>query len=116
MNKLLRELKHVRFEDFVKLLNHCDCLIGNSSTGIRHSCFFGTPTVNVGTRQQGRERGGNVIDVDYNKDEIKNAIIKNIEQKKYPREFIYGNGNAGGKIAEILATIDISQVQKKITY
>ncbi len=110
------EFKHLKFEEFAKLLNHCDCLVGNSSSGMRQSCFFGTPVVNIGTRQQGREHGKNVTNVGYGKDEIKNAILKNIEHGKYPKESIYGNGDAGKKIAEILATIDISQIQKRITY
>ena len=56
------------------------CLVGNSSSGIREGCFIGTLAVNIGTRQNNRERGKNVIDTMYDKKEIVEAInyqIKN---------------------------------------
>lgn len=109
-------IKHIPHEIFVNLLRHTACMIGNSSAGIRESCYFGTPTVNIGTRQQDRERGKNVLCAGYDKEEIEQAISKQINHAKYEPEYVYGNGHAGEQIAEILATIKISDVQKKITY
>ena len=60
-------------EDFLKLLMNSSCLIGNSSTGIRECSFLGIPVVNIGSRQNGRLRGSNVIDVNYDINEIYQA-------------------------------------------
>ena len=108
--------KHIEFEDYIKLLKNCSCIVGNSSSGIRESCFFGIPTVNIGTRQNGRQRGENVIDVDYKRELIKKAIEEKLNNSLYRPEFIYGEGGSGKKIAEVLATIKLKSTQKKITY
>lgn len=109
--------KHIVYEDFLSLQAHCACIVGNSSVGIRESCYFGTPAVNIGTRQDGRERGKNVLDVDYDRKEIKDAILQSLQHGKYQREFIYGKGDAGKKIVEILSKINLSGIiQKKIQY
>src|SRR3990167_9276545 len=50
---------------FLRLLTQAGCLVGNSSAGIRECSYLGVPVVNIGTRQQGRERGPNVVDVPY---------------------------------------------------
>lgn len=100
---------------YVRLMNNTACLIGNSSSGIREGAFLGTPCVNVGTRQAGRERGSNVMDVSCNKDEIREAIMKQIQHGKYKSEPIYGDGSAGKKIADILYNTTV-EVQKRITY
>jgi len=110
------KVKPTEVDCFLQLLRHAACIVGNSSSGIREACYFGTPCVNMGTRQNGRTRGKNVIDVRHNKKEIKDAIVKQLEHGKYEPEFIYGEGNAGEKIAEILATCDISNIQKKLMY
>ena len=96
-------------------MNNTACLIGNSSSGIREGAFLGTPCVNVGTRQAGRERGSNVIDVACNRIEILQAVKKQIAHGKYSSEPIYGDGNAGEKIADILYRTEV-EVQKRITY
>ena len=102
-------------EDFIKFINQSQCLIGNSSVGIRECAFLGIPVVNIGDRQSNRERANNVIDVNYNADDIYNAV-KKWEIKGRPKQsFIYGDGTAGKKIADTLASIDLS-TQKKLTY
>jgi UDP-hydrolysing UDP-N-acetyl-D-glucosamine 2-epimerase len=101
--------------DFLKLLYHSKCLIGNSSVGIRECAYLGIPVVNIGTRQSGRDRGLNVIDVDYDKEQIKNAIEKHLDHGMYPSDNIYGNGNAGTQIAETIAEWKLS-FDKKIVY
>lgn len=98
--------------DFLKLLINSKCLIGNSSVGIRECAYLGVPVVNIGSRQNGRERGQNVIDVSYDRNEIKAAVYKHLENGEYSKDPIYGNGNAGELIADIIANFkfDIAKV------
>jgi len=102
-------------EDYVYLLANCSCIIGNSSSGIREGAFLGTPSVNIGSRQHNRERGNNVIDVSYDSTEIKKAIHKQLEHGRYEPEYIFGEGDAGEKIADVLSTATVNQ-QKAICY
>jgi len=103
-------------EDFLRLLINSKCLIGNSSVGIRECSFLGVPVVNIGTRQHGRTRGSNVIDVSYNKNEIKEGILDSIDKKQNIKcNSIYGNGNSGEQIANILADVEL-RFHKTITY
>ena len=80
------------------------CLVGNSSSGIREGAFIGTPVVNIGSRQAGRERGPNVVDVPNDRDAIGEALERQIANGRYATDPIYGDGNAGERIADILAT------------
>lgn len=90
--------------DFLKLLNNSMCLIGNSSVGIRECAYLGIPVVNIGTRQSGRERGPNVLDVPtYDRKMIKDAILQQIENGHYESDKIYGDGTAGVQIANLLS-------------
>jgi UDP-hydrolysing UDP-N-acetyl-D-glucosamine 2-epimerase len=107
--------KNMAPEDFLKLLINAKCLIGNSSSGIRECSYLGIPVVNIGDRQIGRLRGKNVIDVRYNTSEIIKSIQKQIQHGVYSNSPIYGDGKAGPKIAELLATVDFS-IDKRITY
>lgn len=108
--------KHFPTDTFVKLMMHCSAMMGNSSSGIRETCYLGTPVVNIGTRQQDRERGRNVVNVSYNREEITDVIKRQIQAGKYPKDYLYGDGSAGEKIAEILAGCEVKSVQKKIQY
>jgi len=112
----LHVFKNLPMEIFVQLMDKCKVLIGNTSSAIREGGIVGVPVVNIGTRQQGRCRGANVIDVDYKHKEIYNAIKKQIEHGKYKPNHIYGDGKAGKKIAKILSEIDLNKVdiQKRI--
>jgi bifunctional UDP-N-acetylglucosamine 2-epimerase / N-acetylmannosamine kinase len=107
--------KNMSPEDFLKLIYNSNCLIGNSSVGIRESSFLGVPVVNIGSRQYRRERGQNVLDVDYSSPNIKNAIIKQLANGRYSSDETYGKADAGEKIAEILSTIQLRS-HKTITY
>lgn len=107
--------KNLPVHDYVWLMKETACLIGNSSSGIRESAFIGTPTVNIGSRQNNRQRGVNVIDVNYNTKEIYGAIMKQIEKGHYPSNPLYGNGDAGKKIADVLAETSVD-TQKTISY
>ena len=95
-------LPGLSFELYATLINNSICLVGNTSSGIREAEFLGVPVVNIGTRQQGRERGINVIDVDYDRNQILAAIEIQRKQRRYKSKFIYGNGNSGPKIVEAI--------------
>jgi hypothetical protein len=73
------------------------------------------PAVNVGTRQQGRERGRNVIDVDHDRAAIEAAIGMHRARGRAPRDPLYGDGTAGVRIARCLATAEL-RVEKRLTY
>lgn len=101
--------------DFLKVLANSKGIIGNSSVAIRESAYLGVPATNIGSRQNGRDRGRNVIDAGYNKTEIINAIKKSIKIGKYPSDDVYGDGNAGFKFADLLSRLPLS-IEKKLTY
>ena len=101
--------------DFLKLLSNSKALVGNSSAGLRECAYLGLPVVNIGKRQFRRKRAENVIDVPYNKTEIENALRTAIATEKFEISKIYGNGDAGTKIADILATTELT-FSKTITY
>lgn len=113
--KNIRFFKNMEPHDFLRLLKNSYCLIGNSSAGIRECAFLGVPVVNIGSRQNRRQRGENVIDVNYDVNAIKQAINLQVSKQSYPSNPIYGNGTSGTKIAEVLANTDLS-FHKTITY
>lgn len=102
-------------EDYARLLAHARCIIGNSSSGLREGAFLGTPCVNIGTRQAGRERAENVVDVPYEAASIGAAIRSQIGHGRYPRSDLVGDGTAGQQIAEALASCEF-RIQKQISY
>lgn len=104
--------KNIPHEDFIGLLGLASILIGNSSSGIIESSSFKLPVINIGTRQQGREKANNVVDVDYDYDEILKAIdyIKSDEylMKLNKCANPYGDGKTCEKICKILKEIEIN--------
>jgi UDP-N-acetylglucosamine 2-epimerase len=100
--------------DFLTLLYNSDGIIGNSSVAIRESSYLGVPAVNIGTRQSDRERANNVIDTNYNRNEIFDAISSHLNGR-VEKSLIYGDGNAGEKIADIISKVTLSYT-KKINY
>src|SRR5262245_12480926 len=102
-------------EDFLRLLVHSTAIVGNSSVAIRECSFLGVPAVNIGTRQQGRERGANVIDVGHDRREIADAIRQHATCGKPKADHLYGDGRAGQRIADCLATAPL-KVEKRLTY
>ena len=107
--------KNLPVKTYIHLMNTTACLIGNSSSGIREGTFIGTPVVNIGTRQHSRMKGLNCIDVDNKVSEIKSAIEYQIKNGKYKPQDLYGSGDSGKKIANILSVVNPS-IQKTITY
>jgi UDP-hydrolysing UDP-N-acetyl-D-glucosamine 2-epimerase len=111
----LHFFKNLPTDDYIKLMKRAAVVIGNSSSAIREGSFIGAPAVNVGSRQQGRDRGSNVIDVDYDRAEIADAIRAQVEHGPYEHEPIYGSGDAGEKIADVLAARPLS-IHKRMTF
>lgn len=100
--RYIRFFKNMEPFDFLRLLKNSNCLIGNSSVGIRECAYLGIPVVNIGKRQNGRERGRNVIDTSYDAEAIKQAIQQQVAHGHYTSDQIYGEGDAGSRIAEAL--------------
>lgn len=113
--KSIHFFKNMEPLDFLRLLKHSRALIGNSSAGIRECSYLGLPVVNIGNRQNRRLRGKNVRDVSPQRDEIYDAVKELINYNKFSGSQIYGNGEAGKKIAEILASSELS-FSKTINY
>lgn len=107
--------RNFRAEDYARLLNNTACIVGNSSSGLREGSFLGIPCVNIGSRQDGRERGDNVMDVGYDATAIEAAVEQQISRGRYQPSALYGNGRAGQRIADILAMAHLS-VFKRLTY
>ena len=101
--------------DFLSILINSRGIIGNSSVAIRECSYLGVPAINIGSRQQRRDRGRNVIDVGYDREEIAAAIQKMWALKERPQDMVYGDGFAGKRIADVLATAELS-IQKMLTY
>lgn len=123
MLPLLKTYKSVAHEDYLGLMRLASVMVGNSSSGIIEAPSFGLPVVNIGTRQIGRQRAGNVIDVDYDKQEVTKAIKKALDDKRF-REKVkrcenpYGDGKAGKRIAKILSEIKLNKklLEKRMAY
>lgn len=102
-------------DDYVRLIANCACQVGNSSSALREGSFLGVPAVNIGTRQGGRQCGANVIHVDYDAAAIESAVRVQLAHGRYPGADIFGDGKAGERIAEILATAEF-QIQKRLHF
>ena len=101
--------------DFLRLINKSSCIVGNSSVAIRECSYLGVPAVNIGSREAGRERGPNVIDVEYDRGQIEAAILQQINSNRPAGVNLYGDGHAGQRIADILATVPL-RFTKRLTY
>jgi UDP-hydrolysing UDP-N-acetyl-D-glucosamine 2-epimerase len=113
--KNIHFFKNMEPNDFLRLIYNASCLVGNSSVGIRESSFLGVPVVNIGSRQSGRERGANVADVGYHRDEISKAMRQQIAHGRFARDPVYGIGDAGKRIADLLAEVPL-RIEKRLTY
>jgi UDP-hydrolysing UDP-N-acetyl-D-glucosamine 2-epimerase len=122
--RVFRELEHpdrIYFfknmppDDFLRLINASSCIVGNSSVAIRECSYLGVPAVNIGSREAGRERGPNVMDVDYDRAQIESAILKQINSSRPAGVTLYGDGHAGERIAEVLASVPL-KFTKRLTY
>lgn len=89
---------------FLRLLSQSRCLVGNSSVGIRECAFLGTPVVNLGDRQRGRERADNVYDCPWDATALAQALDKQIK-RSYGSSHLYGSGYSGKLMADIIANL-----------
>ena len=111
----LHFFKNMSPTDFLRVVYHSRCLVGNSSAGIRECSFLGVPVVNIGSRQAGRDRGANVIDVDHERADIAKAIRRQAAKGRLSSDPLYGDGNAGPRIADALARIT-PRIEKRLSY
>ncbi|OOG74599.1 UDP-N-acetylglucosamine 2-epimerase [Algoriphagus sp. A40] len=107
--------KNMEPNDFLRLLINSKGLIGNSSVGIRECAFLGVPVINIGSRQNSRDRGENVLDVGYDRNQIMEAIGIHNSRPQPSSSGVYGGGDAGNQIADLLATLPL-KFHKTITY
>lgn len=112
---------HIPYEDFLRILKVSDVLVGNSSTGIHEAPSFGLPTVNIGTRQQHRERGLNVLDVGNNEEEIYTGIETSLTDEQFIASVKagsnpYDGGDTAAQVVKILEEVEMPRIQKSITY
>ncbi len=122
-NSKINEYLSIPFPDYINLLRNSSALVGNSSSGIMEAPFLRIPSVNIGTRQSGRLRSKSVIDTNYEKLNIKNAIIKALSDERFLKNIqrqsnSYGNGNASKQIVKIMEKLDLNKIpiQKKMMY
>lgn len=101
-SKNMRFIKYLPPEDFYWLLVHAECLVGNSSSGIKECSYLGVPVVDIGTRQKGRAHGENVAHAPCRKNDIKTAIQKQVNHGRYKRSRIYFKRGTSKRITEIL--------------
>lgn len=115
--------KNIPREDYISLMRNSSVLVGNSSSGIIEAPSLNLPVVNIGTRQKGRERAENVIDVEYDQREIEDAIEISLSDEKFNSKIKhidnpYGDGRTSERITEILSNIDINEelLQKELKF
>lgn len=116
--KISSSLGRYRYHGILAMAKELDSNVvcaGNSSSGIKETPAFGCPTINIGSRQEGRLRGQNVIDAAYDEDQIYGAIWKGLHDTNFRKICIdapnpYGVGDAGEKIASVLATIPLGEL------
>ncbi len=108
--------KNLPVDVYIRLMRRAACLVGNSSSGIREAGFIGTPVVNIGSRQAGREHGDNVVHVDHDRAAIADAMAQQQRNGRWESQSTYGDGRAGMRIADTLAGLGAVEVQKRITY
>lgn len=102
---------------YASLLAHSAVMVGNSSSGLIDSPVFGVPVVNIGERQEGRERGENVIDVPCEREAIAQAIQKALTDEPFIQTAKhavnpYGDGYASDKIVTVLESLDLALARK----
>jgi UDP-N-acetylglucosamine 2-epimerase (non-hydrolysing)/GDP/UDP-N,N'-diacetylbacillosamine 2-epimerase (hydrolysing) len=99
--------------DYWALLREADLLLGNSSSGIMETPALQLPTVNVGRRQRGRERARNILDAEPRSDDIQRAVVQALSPEFRAglagMENPYGDGHAGERIADVLATVPLGE-------
>jgi UDP-hydrolysing UDP-N-acetyl-D-glucosamine 2-epimerase len=107
--------KNMAGNDFLRLLLKSRCIVGNSSVAIRECSFLGVPAVNIGTRQEGREHGPNVLHAGCEVDAIAEAVSRQLAHGRHKPSYLYGDGQSGPRIAKLLSEVPL-ETAKKLTY
>jgi UDP-N-acetylglucosamine 2-epimerase (hydrolysing) len=107
-----KQYPSMRFEYFLVLMKHASFIIGNSSAGIREAPYFGVPTINIGTRQNGRTLNPDIIHTGYDQHSIATAIQQALNATIEPKQ-LFGMGNSNLHFAEILAGAAFWQTPKQ---
>lgn len=122
-NSNILNYENLPFIKYISLLYYSSGIIGNSSSGIMEAPFMHIPSINIGTRQQGRGKTKSIINVKYEKKEIKKAINKILTNKKFLNSIKnqrneHGDGTASKKIIQILEKLNYQEIeiQKKLAY
>ncbi|MDQ7057299.1 MAG: UDP-N-acetylglucosamine 2-epimerase [Ghiorsea sp.] len=102
-------LTHLPRKKFISWMKCVDVMIGNSSSGIIEAATFGTPVVNIGCRQQGRERSCNVLDVDVEEQSISEAIKVALQHGEKDVRNVYGDGESGSRMLKLLETLPLDK-------
>lgn len=103
----IRIVRHFPRTRFVSWMAAADLMIGNSSAGIIEAATFGTPVINIGSRQHSRERNANVIDVPVEGQAIAQAISVALAHGRFQKNNVYGDGDATRKIVGLLQDIPL---------
>lgn len=106
----IEAIGHLPRACFLSRLKGARAIVGNSSAGLIEAAVLGTPCVNLGSRQAGREKPGNVIDADFNRRSIRAAIKKALKMSRHAINHPYGPGGTGKAIIELLANLELSEV------
>jgi len=122
-NSNILNYENLPFQKYISLLKYSSAIIGNSSSGIMEAPFLHVPSINIGTRQEGRANTTSIINVKYNKKAIKKAIKKAVEDKKFIKSIKkqknqHGNGSSSKRIIQILEKLNLEKIsiQKKLAY
>ena len=115
-NPKFRIFPSIRLEKFLVLLKNSDFMIGNSSAGIRETCVYGIPSIDLGTRQSGRydeNKLKNIIHCNINKEEILSAICHIDEHRIVSK--VFGKGNSTQEFMNALESKELwdMDIQKK---
>ena len=113
-NSFIRIVPNLGSEKYLSLMKAANVVVGNSSSGILEAPSFRTPVVNIGTRQHGRLRASNVVDVGYDKEQIKRAIRFVLEDEGFRGKLPdcknpYGDGTTAEKVVHVLTRLAVKE-------
>ena len=118
-----RTFRSLPRREYLGLMAATDVMVGNSSSGIIESPSFDLPVVDIGPRQEGRERAANTLSVPHERDEIQEAISKCLTDESFRKQAAacsnpYDYGGAGTRICERLANVEIDErlLQKRLDF
>ena len=112
-NKKIKIFPSLRFESYLTLLKNSKFIIGNSSSGIMEAPYFGTPTINIGDRQNNRAKLKSIFNCDYDFNVILRIIDKCKNKKEYKTQFYFGSGKSEKKIINILKSKSIWKIKNQ---